>query len=146
MSRYYRRDKEYMESNQKDEAVVVNIGGAVAKNIAEANNTAITSNFNDHSYQNIDIDLEATAVVNNTTIVVIGPPYGTGFTINEEKEKMNFYVQENGDVLLNGEKMDIKAMKNGTRVMFLSNKKQSDAVNKEVENNIDNNKTVEKNK
>jgi hypothetical protein len=131
-----------MESNQKDEAVVVNIGGAVAKNIAEANNTATTSNFNNHSYQNIDINLEATAVVNNTTIIVIGPPYGTGFTINSEKDNMNFFIQENGTVVLNGEKMDIKAMSNGTRVMFLSDKKQNAAVNKEIENNMENNKPV----
>lgn len=122
----------------QDQPLVVNIEGAIAKNNAEAENSAVNVNvLQDGTGQNIDIDQNATAVVTNITAIIIGAPYPIEFALNDEDKNINVELMENGEVKLNGEVMEIKALRNGMKVMFLHNSSKDKAINSKEEKNID---------
>jgi hypothetical protein len=125
-------------SKNPEQPLIVNIEGAVAKNVADAENSAVNVNvLQNGSGQNIDINQSATAIVNNMTAIIIGAPYPVNFAINNDDKNIKVEILENGEVKLNGEVMDIKALPNGMKVMFIHSDAKDKIINSKSEKNID---------
>lgn len=119
-----------LETTAADQPLIVSIGGATAQNHAEAENTANNINIlQDGTGQRIDIDQNATAVVNNMIAIIIGPPYPINFNLNDDDRSLDIKILKDGQVKLNGEEMEIKELENGIKVMFLRSDKQETALN-----------------
>lgn len=126
-----------VQPTEHEAPLVINIAGATAKNYAEAENTAANINIlQDGTGQSIDINQKSEAIVNNTTIIIIGTPYPVSYRLNENDKTLNVEILESGEVKLNGEAMDIKALKNGMKVMFLHDKGRDTITNDRKEKNI----------
>lgn len=73
------------------------------------------------------------ASIDNWTIVCCGNSGGAAgdFKISTDGKITDIKLDENGDIHLNGEKMDVKTLDNGTRVFILNNKTQVEKENVE---------------
>ena len=121
-----------------EQPLVVNIGGAIAENHADAENTATNINIlQAGTGQSINIEQNAKAIVNNMTAIIIGSPYLVNFTLNDADKILNIEILENGAVKLNGEIMNIKPLNNGMKVMFLHHSNQDNIINNKEERNIE---------
>ena len=116
--------------SKTDRDCVINIGGALAENSAKGSNEANYSNFNECDGQRIEIAQSATAIVNNYTVVMIGTQAQANLILNDADKVINIEVTEDGGVSLNGEKMDIKELKNGVKVMLINNEFKQETINK----------------
>jgi hypothetical protein len=118
--------------------LVINIGGANAENHAEAENRSTNINILQNGIgQTIEIEQNASAVVNNITAIIIGSPYPISFALNEDNKNIEIEISEDGEVKLNGDKMEIKELVNGIKVMFLHSEKEKSKVNNQEVNNAD---------
>lgn len=121
-----------------EQTLVVNIGGANAENHAEAENKSTNINILRNGIgQTIEIEQNASAVVNNITAIIIGPPYPISFALNEDNKNIEIEISENGEVKLNGDEMEIKELMNGIKVMFLHSEIEKSKVNNQEVNNAD---------
>lgn len=126
-----------VQPTEYEAPLIINIAGAIAKNYADAENTATNINIlQEGTGQSIDIDQKAEAVANNTTIIIIGAPYPVSYSLNEKDKTLNVEILEKGEVKLNGEVMDIKALRNGMKVMFLHDDGRDTIINDRKEKNI----------
>ncbi len=73
----------------------------------------------------------ATAVIQNYTIIncggdLLGGHGGKTFTLDVDKQKTELRIDENGDIYVNGEKMDAKDLGEGAKVFVFKNSKRVD--------------------
>jgi hypothetical protein len=77
----------------------------------------------------------ASAVIQNYTIVNCGDDWignsgGKNFMLDIDQQKTELKIDENGDIFLNGEKMDAKDLGEGAKVFVFKNTKTSEETKK----------------
>lgn len=137
MPRIQKYEKDITIPTVPEKALVINIEGATAKNNATAENSATNINVLQGTGQTIEIEQNASAVVNNMTAIIIGPPYPLNFILNDDNKTLNLEIIKDGQVKINGEEMEIKELSNGVKVMFLQKLSKDSIINNKEEKNLE---------
>lgn len=118
----------YMYNNYKDKSgyknkALINIGGAISSAKVSQENVE-TDKCSDINQTNTG-NAYASAMVSNFILINISSSTPGVYTLNNAGKDINIEVDDNGEVILNGEKMDIKELGDGTRVMYLQSVQSS---------------------